>query len=84
MALSDWSEARYTRAELEQTTEAFAREIRRLEEREANRERELRDVFAGQALAGICGQQNIHGVDGYAREAYAIADAMLAARKVTL
>jgi hypothetical protein len=38
----------------------------------------LRDWFAGQALNGICGQQN--EPDDYAREAYAIADSMLATR----
>lgn len=42
----------------------------------------LRDYFAGQALAGIASRQNYHGIaTAPAKEAYAIADAMLAARE---
>lgn len=44
----------------------------------------LRDWFAGQALAGICGDGipgSHHRPDDTAREAYAYADAMLEARK---
>lgn len=37
----------------------------------------LRDYFAGQALAGLTGNQS---PDRYAEDAYCIADAMLAAR----
>lgn len=44
----------------------------------------LRDWFAGQALAGMlgCPLQPQSGPDMYARDAYAMADAMLAAREV--
>ena len=43
----------------------------------------LRDYFAGQALAGLCSAQNVAGVwqgnvPEAAREAYKMADAMLA------
>jgi hypothetical protein len=45
----------------------------------------LRDWFAGQAMAGIMGNSGInHGIyppDEAARNCYAIADAMLGARK---
>lgn len=45
----------------------------------------LRDYFAGQALAGMSAQAYIHSEDGIAdcaTDAYALADAMLAARSV--
>jgi hypothetical protein len=44
----------------------------------------LRDYFAGQALAGICGDGipgDHHRPDKTARDAYALADAMLQARE---
>jgi len=41
----------------------------------------LRDWFAGQALAGVASRQNFHAVArAAAKEAYALADAMLAER----
>lgn len=43
----------------------------------------LRDWFAGQALAGICANPDWHPTDvqSVARDAYAHADAMIAARE---
>ena len=42
----------------------------------------LRDWFAGQALAGIlAGSRTSNGIEWIPEEAYAYADAMLAARK---
>lgn len=43
----------------------------------------LRDVFAGQALAGMLGDARLSGTSvQFATDAYSYADAMLAARKV--
>ncbi len=41
----------------------------------------LRDWFAGQALAGMLTATNDAPITAYARDAYRMADAMLAARK---
>lgn len=44
----------------------------------------LRDYFAGQALAGAMADSNVSGdPESLAEAAYTVADAMLAARKVT-
>lgn len=40
----------------------------------------LRDWFAGQALCGLCANTNADGIDDIATNAYALSDAMLAAR----
>lgn len=71
------------KAEIEAAAEANAKSmtaeiVARLRDREAS----LRDRFAGQALAGIAETYLGAAVDpaGYARAAYAYADAMLAER----
>lgn len=56
---------------------AADRANQRLDEREPN----LRDMFAAQALTSLASVMDIRRVDAVAVQAYAIADAMMAERK---